>query len=899
MFLWVTHLVCLQLTLTSCWALSCHETASSPDFSLPGDYLLAGLFPLHSDCVHVRRSPHVTLCDRPVSASWDCAASGSVLRVCLLSPGKMSPKAPFQPQPPGCWGAGDQGRLGPSLLPGSPHRPDSFSGHGYHLFQAMRLSVEQINNSTALLPNVTLGYELYDVCSESATIYAVLRVLSRQGTPQVEIQENLYRYTPRAMAVIGPDSTDDAATAAALLSPFLVPLISYEASSTALNAKRLYPSFLRTIPSDRYQVETLVLLLQSFGWVWVSLVGSSGDYGERGARALEDLATERGICIAFKGIVSFSARVGDEEMQDMMSKLARARTTVVVVFASRQVARVFFGSVILAKLTGKVWIASEDWAISTHITSMSGIRGIGMVLGVAIQQRLVPGLEEFEKAYARGDKRAPKPCARGSWCSTNQLCRECQAFTAHTTPSLGAFSMSSAYNVYRAVYAVAHGLHQLLGCTSGSCSKGQVYPWQLLEQIYKVNFLLHEDAVAFDENTDPMSNYDVIAWDWSGPTWTFRVIGSSTWAPVQLVINKSSIRWHGKDNQVPTSVCTRDCAKGHHRVTVGFHHCCFMCVPCEAGTFLNKSDLYRCQTCGREEWSPEASHTCSPRTVAVLTWHEPISWVLWAAITLLLLLLLGTAGLFAWHLNSPVVKSAGGRLCFLMLGSLAAGSCSLYSFFGEPTLPACLLRQALFFLSFTIFLSCLAIRSFQLIIIFKFATKVPTFYYAWVRNHGAGRFVMLSSSAQLLICLTWLSVWTPLPTREYQRFPQLVVLECTEASSPGFLLAFTYNGLLSVMAFACSYLGKDLPENYNEAKCVTFSLILNFVSWITFFTAGSISQGPNLSVINVLAGLTSLSGGFSGYFLPKCYVILRRPDLNNTEHFQASIQDYTSRCSST
>ncbi|XP_004863765.1 taste receptor type 1 member 1 [Heterocephalus glaber] len=841
MLLWVTHLVRLQLALTCCWALDCHEMASSPDFTLPGDYLLSGLFPLHSDCLQVRHSPQVTLCDRA----------------------------------------------------------NSFNGHGYHLFQAMRLSVEQINNSTALLPNVTLGYELQDVCSESATVYAVLHALSRQGTYHVEMQGDLYQYSPRAMAVIGPDTTNNAGTAAALLSPFLVPLISYEASSMVLSAKQLYPSFLRTIPSDRYQVETIVLLLQTFGWIWISLVGSSGDYGELGVEALEDLATQQGICIAYKGIVHSSARVGDQEMQGMMRGLVQARTTVVVVFSSRQLAKVFFGSVILANLTGKVWIASEDWAISTHISRMSGIQGIGMVLGVAIQQRLVPGLEEFEEAYARANKGAPRPCSRGSWCSTNQLCRECQAFTAYTMPMLGAFSMSSAYNVYQAVYAVAHGLHQLLGCVSGSCSKGQVYPWQLLEQIYKVNFLLHEDTVAFDKNGDPLGSYDIIAWDWSGPMWTFRVVGSSTWPPVQLDINKTNIRWPGKDNQVPTSVCTRDCAEGHHRVVVGFYHCCFECVPCEAGTFLNKSDLYRCQPCGREEWSPEASHTCFPRTEVVLTWRWPISWVLLAANTLLLLLLVGTTGLFAWHLDTPVVKSAGGRLCFLMLGSLAGGSCSLYGFFVEPTLPMCLLRQALFSLGFAIFLSCLMIRSFHLVIIFKFATKVPTSYHAWVRNHGPGLFVMLSSMAQVLICLTWLVVWTPLPTREYRRFPQLVVLECTEAISPGFLLAFTYNGLLSVSAFACSYLGKDLPENYNEAKCVTFSLLLNFVSWITFFTMASVYQGPLLSVINVLAALTSLSGGFSGYFLPKCYVILCRPDLNNTEHFQASIQDYSRRCGST
>lgn len=71
------------------------------------------------------------------------------------------------------------------------------------------------------------------------------------------------------------------------------------------------------------------------------------------------------------------------------------------------------------------------------------------------------------------------------------------------------------------------------------------------------------------------------------------------------------------------------------------------------------------------------------------------------------------------------------------------------------------------------------------------------------------------------------------------------------------------------------------------------------MSWIAFFTMASVSQGKHLPTVNVLAKTSSLSGGFSGYSLPKCYVILCRPDLNSTEHFQASTQDHTRRCGST
>uniref|UniRef100_A0A8C3X839 Taste 1 receptor member 1 n=1 Tax=Catagonus wagneri TaxID=51154 RepID=A0A8C3X839_9CETA len=843
MLLWEVRLLCLQLSLSCCWAFGCHSTESSPDFSLPGDYLVAGLFRLHGDHLDVRHRPTVTFCDRP----------------------------------------------------------NTFNDHGYHLFQAMRFSIEEINNSSSLLPNVTLGYELYDVCSESANVYATLSALSTPGTNYVDIQGNPALYSPKTVAVIGPDSTSQATTTAALLGPFLVPLVSYHASSVVLSEKWVYPSFLRTIPSDKHQVEVLVLLLQRFGWVWISVVGSEGDYGQLGVQAVEAQARQQGICVAFRDIVPFSARPGDQRMQDMVGRLARAGTTVVVVFSGRQLARVFFESVVLANLTSKVWIASEDWAISSHVSSVPGIQGIGTVLGVAILKRLVPGLEEFEEAYVRTEKGTLGPCPSGSWCSSNQLCTDCWAFTARKMPTREVFAMSSAYKVYQAVYAVAHGLHQLLGCASGICSRGQIYPWQLLEEIRKVSFLLHKDTVTFSESGDLLSGYNIIVWDWSGPKWTFRVIGSSSSSssPVQLDINTTKIPWHGGDNEVPQSVCSSDCPEGHQRVIVSFHHCCFVCVPCEAGTFLNKSDPYSCRPCEKEEWAPERSQTCFPRTVVFLTWHEPISWVLLAANTTLLLLVAGTAGLFARYLDTPVVRSAGGRMCFLMLGSLAGGSCGIYGFFGEPMLPTCLLRQGLFALGFAIFLSCLTIRSFQLVFIFKFSAKMPTFFHAWVQNRGPGLFVVISSIAQLLICLVWLAVWTPLPTREHQRFPQLVVLDCTEANSLGFMLSFTYNALLSVSAFACSYLGKDLPENYNEAKCVTFSLLLNFVSWITFFTVASVYQGKYLPAVNVFAMLSSLSGGFSGYFLPKCYVILCRPDLNSTEHFQASIQDYTRRCVST
>lgn len=93
----------------------------------------------------------------------------------------------------------------------------------------MQFGIEEINNSTALLPSVTLGYKPYDGCSESANVFATL---SPPGPRYVEGQGDPAHYSPAIVAVIGPDTSNYVATTAALLSPFLMPLISWRPGSS-------------------------------------------------------------------------------------------------------------------------------------------------------------------------------------------------------------------------------------------------------------------------------------------------------------------------------------------------------------------------------------------------------------------------------------------------------------------------------------------------------------------------------------------------------------------------------------------------------------------------------------------------------------------------------------------
>lgn len=94
------------------------------------------------------------------------------------------------------------------------------------MMQAMRFAVEEINNKTGahyLLPGVSLGYRLYDICSVPASLLATLDILAQQYRGSAAGTEPAL--ANMTVAVIGPDSSSKTFTPAALLGAYLVPQV--------------------------------------------------------------------------------------------------------------------------------------------------------------------------------------------------------------------------------------------------------------------------------------------------------------------------------------------------------------------------------------------------------------------------------------------------------------------------------------------------------------------------------------------------------------------------------------------------------------------------------------------------------------------------------------------------
>ncbi|NXH44853.1 TS1R1 protein, partial [Dicaeum eximium] len=714
----------------------------------------------------------------------------------------------------------------------------------------------------------------------------------------VQVLSGFQNYEPQAVAVIGPDSTRLALTTAAVLSLFLVPEISYEASTESLSMKRLYPSFLRTIPSDRQQVKAIFLLLQHFGWTWVVLLGSDTTYGRAGLDALQELLSASDVCVAYRGTIPANSDTNNPELHNVVQSIRDVKVNVTVVFANKGSAVPFFEVVIQRNITSMVWVASEDWSLAQAVWRLPGIQTIGSVFGMAVEKPESTMVKRFE-AWKMSGEGAVAECGSGAEAGRESVenapldctpcCTGCRALATVPDP----YDAQGSFNVYSAVYAVAHGLHDVLGCDSGACSKGTVYPWQLLQKIKEVNFTLHQSRISFDANGDILKGYDIIMWKWLDSNWTSEVIGTFRVNPDRLSIESDKIQWHTKDGKAPSAVCSEACEKGEMRLQQSNHKCCFSCVACQPGTFLNTSDPFDCHACGLGEWAPAGSEVCFNRTIEFLSWSEPLSWVLLALAVLLMLLIAALTVLFALNASTPVVKSAGGKMCFIMLGSLACTCSSLFCYFGEPTRVVCLLRMPLFAISFTVFLSCMATRSFQILCIFKLNARCPALYEAWVRRQGPVLFVAASTAVQAVLCVAIEAASPSVPRREYGARDQWVVLECTQSAAADAATAYTL--LLGAGCFALSYAGTDLPAAYNEAKSLTVSLLLHLGCSAAVLCWQGALRGRAETTARVLSTLGTLTALLGGYFVPRAFVILLRPHQNTAEHFQMAIQEYTRR----
>ncbi|XP_054850311.1 vomeronasal type-2 receptor 26-like [Eublepharis macularius] len=740
----------------------------------------------------------------------------------------------------------------------------------YQHILALVFAVNELNENHKILPNVTLGFHIYDSFYD----------------------------------------------------------ISYGSFEPEEDKRTDFPSFYRMASNQAFQYQGIVQLLFYFQWKWVGILTSSDDDGEQFSRNLEPLFSQNGICPAFIEILTDTLDFSDFEQlfSVSLSKIPFFLDIKVNAFVlDGEVLSIMWVAVLLRVTTawillsdvaykgkisvGKVWIttAQIDF-IFTTIQRNWDIQMFHGALSFNIHSKELPGFQTFlQKTNPQRTK--ADGFIKDFWeqafeCTFllssndpeegNKLCTGEERLESLPGPVFEMGMTGHSYSIYNAVYSLAHALHTLYisrfkhreNQNEGRISLSDVDPWQLhlILQTISFNNSAREEIV-FNQHGELDLGFDITNLV-TFPNNSFvriKVGWFDSHAPLgqELSFDQYRINWHRNFMKVPPpSVCNDNCLPGYSMERKeGEKFCCYDCAPCPEGMFSNEIDMDKCITCPEGHYPNKGQDQCIPKMTSFLSFQETLGIILTFGALFFSLITAVVLGIFRMYQDTPIVKANNQNLSYVLLISiLFCNLCSLL-FIGQPNKVTCLFRQAAFGVIFSVAVSSVLAKTILVVLAFV-ASKPRNIFRNWMGKGLAPLIVSVCSLIQVIICVTWVGTSPPFPNVDMHSKTEEIVLECNDGSVTMFYCVLGYMGLLALVSFTVAFLARKLPDSFNEAKFITFSMFVFCSVWLSFVPTYLSTRGKEMVAVEIFSILASSVALLGCIFLPKCYIIIMRPDLN-------------------
>ncbi|XP_068129482.1 extracellular calcium-sensing receptor-like [Hyperolius riggenbachi] len=774
-----------------------------------------------------------------------------------------------------------------------------FSLDQYRTLQTVLFAVEEINSNPDILPNITLGFQMYDTCSIAQyELQGALEFLT-ESNPLVPN----YRCPSKSpfTAVIGSAVSSNSITLANVLGVFKYPQISPISTVSLLGNRQRFPSFFRTIASDKFQSRGLAKLVMHFGWTWVGLLATDTDYGQLGIQPIKQEITKAGGCIAFSEAIPVGQP--NRNAPHIAKVIKESTAKVIIAFAISADILLIMNEMLRQNVSGKVFVANAGWSKSSLFFVERFFQLLSGSVGLGTRILDIPGLSNFlliaeqpsnlEQNWMKLFWEGMFDCSFLNGTSARQ-CTGNESVSSMRNSSMYSNSFAFAHSSYAAVYVVARSLDYMRNCkksggmySSETCMGIWIFkPWQLLRSIQNLRITLSSGAlIYFDDNGEIPAIHDIVNWQRrsDGSIW-YVVVGnySSSASPgPKLTINSSLLRWIMSDSQVPRSVCSESCPPGFRKAALqGQPVCCHECVPCLQGEISNQTDSSDCVKCPWDQWPNSQKSSCVLKMVEFLSFEEPLGAVLAAVSILSSSALAFLLKMFMQHKNTPIIKANNYTLSCLLLVLLSlCFLCSLV-FIGYPQPEKCLLRQVSFGLVFALCVSCILAKTITVVLAFM-ATRPGSSLRKWTTPQMSYIIIFVGFFNQLIVCIVWLSLTPPFTQNNFKTKPGFIIIECNEGSLIAFWIMLGYLFLLATINFIVAFLARRLPDSFNEAQFITFSMLAFLSVWISFIPAYLSAQGKYTVAMEIFAILASSWALVICMFLPKCFIILFRPDMNS------------------
>ena len=766
---------------------------------------------------------------------------------------------------------------------------------------AMIFAIEKINNNSNLLPNITIGYDIRDYCE----------IISKatQITCDFFQDKCLTNITQRKMeqksvvALIGPGDSSAAIVIGGCLQMLNYSGISASATSPELSSYT-YKHLYRTAPSDAFRAKAMADIIEHFNWTYVAAVGKDDSYGRNGLWSLVKEAKMRNnsFCVAMTEFITKETYFST--IKNIVITLRRQKNIkVVILWLYGSYLRDFFNEVMTQNLTGRVWLQSDAYLQTIGFSPQDG-----SYIAVLPRSFIYPAFEEYKKKMTMKTIQQYFP----EWCSEiKTLIKNCSTSKekeiCFRELLQGVHSFYSPF-VIDAVYSVAHALDILYQDTSTAAggSRGRDYQRKFNMDIKvtqslfsKVNFVGLTGNISFDKVGERKTAlYDIL---------TLQQDTNSLKGLKEVVVGKwkenegrdkrlhifGKIRWNTPDGSPPKSECLEQCLAGTRKSITS--PCCWRCVPCPRGTINPIPGSEHCIECPKGKLSNEARTKCVDLPLANLKYSSAggIVILVFCACGIIISLLSFAVTCRFW--NTPIVKASNRVFSLVLLVSTLLLFTLVIINLLEPTDTICKIIYPLRYTTYNLCLSFLLIKILRI----SSAFQVPishSYMITTLTNRTQSVIIVAMHILLLLVFLPWLLLDPP-NKKEHILTDEYIFIECKAynqvVGKSLFLVTCSYVLFQTVFSAFCSFKIRNVPENFSEAKRIAFSMYIFSFSVLAYHPVEFSMDGWYVTVVDCVTTLLSAYGFLCCIVLPKIYIILFRPELNNVRQLRQEVTQFS------
>ncbi|XP_054850232.1 vomeronasal type-2 receptor 26-like [Eublepharis macularius] len=761
--------------------------------------------------------------------------------------------------------------------------------------------------------------ELFDELfyfTPSWTYLASMELLSTQGRliPNYKCDAQL-----NPVSVITGPNSDICLHMATILCIYKMPQITY-GSAPKMDNKTQSVYFHRMFPNQMHQNMGILHLLLYFRWTWIGVLFVDDETKEEFLQEIIPIFSQNDICIDF--LTSFPAITF---ASGIALKLAEGVETYKMVMQSTANILVLHGEIqtmiilrlflqlpeledIPVKAKGKIWILTAQMDFTSlpfqRNWNISFIHGaISFAIHSVELSRFQKFLQEKSLTSEQEDGFIRHFWQQAFLCSFSkfavdkedgEICTGEEKLEALPRSVFETITTAHSYSIYNGVYAVAHALQDMLFSRFNRRAIIHGGGWNLLDQEWReLHAFLRSvsfnnsagETISFNQNGELVTEFDIVNWV-TFPNQSFlrvKIGKTDSTAPPdkRLIVHDNSIAWPSLFNQVqPVSVCNENCPSGYsRRKKEGKPFCCYDCLPCPAGKISNELDMNKCSPCPERQYPNKKQNLCLAKDISFLSYGEPLGISLATVALFFSFITVLVLRIFIKHRDTPIVKANNRALTYSLLISLLLSFLCALLFIGQPEKVTCLFRQTAFGIIFSVAVSCVLAKTVTVILAFM-ATKPGSRMRRWVGKKLSNAIVLSCALLQATLCTVWLATSPPFPDFDMHSMTEKIVLECNEGSVTMLYCVLGFLGFLAIISFTVAFLARKLPDSFNEAKFITFSMLVFCSVWLSFVPTYLSTKGKYMVAVEIFSILASSAGLLGGIFFPKCYIIELRPELN-------------------